>query len=38
LIRDDEIQLLELGRQYLRRKRANEEAELLERRLAGVAL
>ena len=38
LISGEEIQLLELGRQYLRRKRANEEAEMLERRLAGVAL
>jgi len=37
-IRDEEIQLLELGRQYLRRKRANEEAEMLERRLAGADL
>jgi hypothetical protein len=38
LISGDEIQLLELGRQYLRRKRANEEAEMLERRLAGTEL
>ena len=38
LIRDEEIELLELGRQYLRRKRANEEAEMIERRLAGVRL
>lgn len=38
LIRDEELELLELGRQYLRRKRANEEAEMLEKRLAGVDL
>jgi hypothetical protein len=38
LIHGEEIQLLELGRQYLRRKRANEEAELLEKRLRGCEL
>lgn len=35
LIRDDEIYLLELGRHFLRRKRADAEVEILERRLAG---
>jgi hypothetical protein len=38
LITESEAELLELGRQYLRRKRANEEAELLEKRLAGMEL
>lgn len=38
LIRGEEIQLLELGRQYLRRKRATEETELLEARLRGFEL
>jgi hypothetical protein len=38
LITAQEKSLLDLGRQYLRRKRANEEAELLEKRLAGLDL
>lgn len=36
LIKGEEIQLLELGRQYLRRRRADEEATEIERKLAGV--
>jgi hypothetical protein len=38
LIRDEEIQLLELGRQYLRRKRAAEETDRLEACLRSVDL
>lgn len=38
LIRDEEVHLLELGRQYLRRRRADAEAAALERKLAGVDL
>jgi len=37
LIRGEEIFLLELGRQMLRAKRANEEAALLEKRLQGAS-
>jgi hypothetical protein len=36
VITQQEGELLELGRQYLRRKRADEQAALLERRLMGV--
>jgi len=38
LITADEIELLELGREYLRQKRANERVQLLEKRLQGVEL
>jgi hypothetical protein len=38
LIRGEEIQLFELGRQYLRRKRADEQTEMLERQLGGVEI
>ncbi|MDR3797983.1 MAG: hypothetical protein P4K93_07510 [Terracidiphilus sp.] len=38
VIKGEEIQLLELGKQYLRRKRADEQAAMLERQLAGVDL
>lgn len=33
-----EVHLLELGREYLRQKRAAEEVQMLEKRLAGVKL
>lgn len=38
LIRDEEIQLLEFGRQFLLSKRATEKAQELERQLAEVQL
>jgi hypothetical protein len=38
VITEIEAELLELGRQYLRRKRADEEAAMLEKRLAGMEL
>jgi hypothetical protein len=36
LVRNEEVALLELGRQYLRRKRADEEATRLEQKLQGL--
>jgi hypothetical protein len=38
LIQANEIELLELGREYLRQKRANERVQLLEKRLSGVEI
>lgn len=38
VVNDTEFELLSLGREYLRQKRASEEVELLEKRLRGVAL
>ena len=38
LVGDEEIKLLELGRQYLRRKRADQEAALIEEKLRGLEL
>jgi hypothetical protein len=36
VITEQEAELLELGREYLRQKRANERVQLLEKRLSGV--
>ncbi len=38
LITEAEAELLELGREYLRQKRANERVQMLEKRLVGVEL
>ena len=38
IIRNEEIQLLELGREFLRQKRASETISMLEKRLQGVDL
>lgn len=38
LIRGEEIELLELGREWLRQKRASQQVEMLEKRLSGVEL
>jgi hypothetical protein len=38
LITKDEAELLELGREYIRHKRAHERVEMLEKRLQGVDL
>jgi hypothetical protein len=38
MIRGEDVELLELGREYLRQKRASEKVAILERHLAGVDL
>ena len=38
LIRGEEIELLELGKEFLRQKHATDRLQLLEKRLAGVEL
>lgn len=38
VIGGDEIELLELGREWLRQKRAGQQVEMLEKRLQGVEL
>jgi hypothetical protein len=38
VISDTELELLELGREYLRQKRANDRVQMLEKKLGGIDL